>query len=151
MLARRDLSEGEVRSKLLRREYPEPEIGEVIARLREQRYLDDRRLALSLAAAESQGPNKVIARLRRRQIPEDLVRGVIREEFPEGVEIARAAAALEQLRRTLRGRGAAAADREAHRREQGRLFRGLVARGYSFEAARRALAEQGPSRQEEIP
>lgn len=144
LLARRDLSEGEVRSKLLRREYSEPEIERVVARLRERRHLDDRRLARSLAAAKRQGPNKVFAHLRRRQIPEEVVREAIREEFAEGVEIARAATTLARLKRTVR---TTPTDREERRREQQRLFRGLVARGYSFEVARHALAasqEQPP-------
>ena len=73
LLARRDLSEGEVRMKLLARDFGEPEVEAAIARLRERRYLDDRSLAEAVARTQArtkhQGPLKVRAHLRRRRIP----------------------------------------------------------------------------------
>ena len=146
MLARRDLSEGEIRSRLLAREYPEPEVAGVIARLRERRYLDDRALALAAARSRAErrheGPLKVVAHLRKRQIPDELVRDAIREAFPEGSEIERAALALARLRRTSRRRENDGQDDRRNDREK--LLRRLLARGYSWEAARGAVFEREP-------
>ena len=146
MLARWDLSEGEIRSRLLAREYPEPEVAGVIARLRERRYLDDRALALAAARSRAErrheGPLKVVAHLRKRQIPDELVREAIREAFPEGSEIERAALALARLRRTSRRRENNGQD--DRRNDQEKLLRRLLARGYSWEAARGAVFEREP-------
>ena len=146
MLARRDLSEGEIRSRLLAREYPEPEVAGVIARLRERRYLDDRALALAAARSRAErrheGPLKVVAHLRKRQIPDELVREAIREAFPEGSEIERAALALARLRRT--GRRRENNGQDDRRNDQEKLLRRLLARGYSWEAARGAVFEREP-------
>ena len=146
MLARRDLSEGEIRSRLLAREYPEAEVAGVIARLRERRYLDDRALALAAARSRAErrheGPLKVVAHLRKRQIPDELVREAIREAFPEGSEIERAALALARLRRTSRRRENNGQD--DRRNDQEKLLRRLLARGYSWEAARGAVFEREP-------
>ena len=146
MLARRDLSEGEIRSRLLARGYPEPEVAGVIARLRERRYLDDRALALAAARSRAErrheGPLKVVAHLRKRQIPDELVREAIREAFPEGSEIERAALALARLRRTSRRRENNGQD--DRRNDRQKLLRRLLARGYSWEAARGAVFEREP-------
>ena len=150
MLARRDLSEGEIRSRLLAREYPEAEVAGVIARLRERRYLDDRALALAAARSRAErrheGPLKVVAHLRKRQIPDELVRDAIREAFPEGSEIERAALALARLRRTSRRRENDGQDngQDDRRNDREKLLRRLLARGYSWEAARGAVFEREP-------
>ncbi len=160
LLARRDLSEGEVRVKLLAREFGEPEVEETISRLRERRYLDDRSLAEAVARTQArtrhQGPLKVRAHLRRRRIPEALALEVVRAEFPAGAESERAVSALRRLRPAPaasrdggRDSGATPAER---RKEAGRLFRRLVARGYSGEAARHAvLSNERPLEQERGP
>ena len=161
MLARRDLSEGEVRSKLLARDFEASEVEDAVARLRERRYLDDRTLALALARAQSrtkhQGPLKISAHLNKRQIPEELVREALRAEFPAGVEMERAAITLRRLARSAGARRAPAGagepgpdegpaeEKDERKKENGRLFRRLVARGFSWEAARRALSDAGPS------
>ena len=151
LLARRDLSEGEVRMKLIARDFGEREVEEAISRLRERRYLDDRSLAEALARIQSrtkhQGPLKVRAHLRRRRIPERVALEAIRLEFPEGAEGERAAAALKRLRPAPGASGESGPDGATpaaeRRKEAGRLFRRLVARGYSFEAARQAVLADG--------
>ena len=149
MLARRDLSEGEVRTKLLAREFAEDEVEETLSRLLKRRYLDDRSLAFAVVRAQvrtkHQGPLKVKAYLQRRQIPEELAQEAIRAEFPDGAENERAAIALQTMWRRAAGgdaegdSGAAEPDTR-NRKEAGRLFRRLVARGYSWAAARHALS-----------
>lgn len=151
LLARRDLSEEEVRLKLLDREFAEREVEETVSRLRERRYLDDRALALAVARARSRtkhhGPLKVRAYLSKRQIPEELAREAIRVEFPEGAELERAEIALRRMARSTNPNPSAGGRDEpgsdARRKANARLFRRLVARGYSWEAARRALSELG--------
>ena len=151
LLARRDLSEGEVRTKLLARDFGEREVEEAISRLRERRYLDDRSLAEAVARTQArtkhQGPLKVRAHLRRRRIPEALALEAIREEFPEGAEGERAVIALRRLEPAPAGLGERGPDDAPppaeSRKESGRLFRRLVARGYSWEAARHAVLSAG--------
>ena len=160
LLARRDLSEGEVRMKLLAREFGEPEVEETISRLRERRYLDDRSLAEAVARTQArtrhQGPLKVRAHLRRRRIPETLALEAVRAEFPDGAEDERAVIALRRLQPSpaasrAGGRDGAASPGE-RRKEAGRLFRRLVARGYSGEAARHAvLSDERTLEQERGP
>ena len=157
LLARRDLSEGEVRMKLLAREFGEPEVEETISRLRERRYLDDRSLAEAVARTQArtrhQGPLKVRAHLRRRRIPETLALEAVRAEFPDGAEDERAVIALRRLQPSpaasrAGGRDGAASAAE-RRKEAGRLFRRLVARGYSGEAARHAVLSDERSLEQE--
>ena len=152
MLARRDLSEGEVRTKLLARDFAEPEVEKAISRLRERRYLDDRSLAAAVARTQArtkhQGPLKVRAHLRRRQIPEELALAAIRTEFPEGAEGGRAVIALRRMgpspaAHQARGQAGTTGPDAQSRKEAGRLFRRLVARGYSRDAARHAVLSDG--------
>lgn len=157
LLARRDLSEGEVRTKLLSRDFGEPEVEETISRLRARRYLDDRSLAETVARARArtkhQGPLKIRAHLRRRQIPEELALRAIEAEFPEGTESERALTALRRLEPSSAGRPAVGGDPAAsgadHRQRAGRRFRRLVSRGYSREAARRAVLSDDHALREE--
>lgn len=153
LLARRDLSEGEVRTKLLARDFYEPEVEAAISRLRERRYLDDRLLAEAVARTQSrtkhQGPLKVRAHMQRRRIPEHLALEAIRTEFPDGAEGERAVIALHRLQpapSALDERDPdGAAPSAGRRKEAARLFRRLVARGYSREAARHAVLTGGRS------
>ncbi len=145
MLARRDLSEGEVRARLRERKYPDPEIESAIARLRERRYLDDRSLALAAARHRAEGrlegPIRVTAHLRQRQLPDLLIEEAVRAAFPEGAEARRAAAALERIARTtsrsagIRNADARSTGNASPARTRERVLRRLLARGYSWEAA----------------
>lgn len=161
LLARRDLSEGEIRAKLLAREYPGSDTEEAIVRLHERGYLDDRALALAVARKRGEqrlhGPIKVRAYLRERGIPEALADEALGAVFPEGVETERAARALERIARRSRGtdfrrnRDESAPpspgrpDRRSAGRDRDRLLRRLLARGYSSEAARGAVADFVPA------
>lgn len=151
MLARRDLSEGEVRSKLLARDYAEGEVEEAVSRLRERRYLNDRSLAAAVVRTQArtrhQGPLKVRARLSRRQIPEELARQAVRAEFSEEAEVRHATRALRRLERSgsaPTARGGGGQDPGERKKAAARLLRRLVARGYSWDAARRAVLDVHP-------
>ncbi len=52
-LARRELSEAQVRARLARREFDERDIDEAIARLQRERALDDTRTAMACARTEA--------------------------------------------------------------------------------------------------
>src|SRR5262245_54072166 len=73
MLARRELSEAELRSRLARGQFSNPEIESAVARLSHERALDDRRTALARARAEvtvhRRGRSRVLARSRRSASP----------------------------------------------------------------------------------
>ena len=152
MLSRRDLSEGEIRSKLLARDFAEREIEDAVFRLRQRRYLDDQSLATQVvrtqARTKHQGPLKVRAYLNRRQIPETLAREAVRAEFSEGVEIEYATLTLRRLERSssvLANSGSTGGrDPRERKKMAARFLRRLVARGYSWDAARRAVLDVHP-------
>jgi regulatory protein len=65
MLARRELSEAQVRQRLARREHDEADIDEAIARLKDERAIDDTRVAEAIARSETSIRKR--GRLRVRQ------------------------------------------------------------------------------------
>lgn len=148
MLARRDLSEGEVRFRLAAKGFPEPDTEEAVLRLRELRYLDDAALARAVAEARStgrlDGPKRIAAYLETRRLPSTLIREAVAAAFAgdaERVLAARARARLEpeadrRARRPPKKKGPPA-DPARVRREF--LLRRLLARGFSWDAALSAL------------
>ncbi len=64
-LARRELSESQLRSRLARRGVEEDEIDDAIARLKRDRSLDDRRVALAYARSAVTLKGRGRARIRR--------------------------------------------------------------------------------------
>lgn len=153
LLARRDLSEGEVRTRLVRRGHDAEDVEGALARLRERRYLDDEALARSVASRRAeqrlQGPHRVRAHLRQRLIPEPMIDAAIRAAFPEGAEKARAVRVLERMPDAAPAPGALddsgvrsedAGFAEAQR-VRARLVRRLVSRGFSFDSAWSAVEQ----------
>jgi regulatory protein len=131
ILSRRDRSEKELRGKLRIKEIPDEQIDAVVARLKELRYLDDRRLAESLTtAALTSGRGygmKLALDLSRRGIPREiadetlsrltgefdqreLVRDLLLRKFPNFVETV------------------------ADNREKARVMNYLLRRGFSYSA-----------------
>ena len=53
MLARRELSEAQVRQRLVRKEHDEQDIDEAVSRLKEERAIDDSRVAEAIARSET--------------------------------------------------------------------------------------------------
>jgi regulatory protein len=134
MLARRALSEGEIRERLARREVPAPEIGTVLRRLRDARLVDDRALCADLVRvyreARRYGRLKILRTLRARRFPPGLVEEAMREASSPDGEIE---AALAALRKKFRegvppGREGAA-----------KAFRFLAGRGFLLETCRQAI------------
>lgn len=153
LLARRDLSEAEVRERLGQREYAEPEVEEAVGRLRDRGYLDDGALAKALAASRAagrlHGPNRVADYLRRRRLPPDLVRSAVEEAFPGGAETELAKQAAARLASSRAKAPAIPGEpgeedgygrRQEERKRRERLLRRLVGRGFTWEAALAAVS-----------
>jgi regulatory protein len=143
LLARRELSEAQLRARLSRREFDPDDIDDAIRRLRRERALDDRRTALACARTEvrvrQRGRARVVRQIEALGIARDIARAAVAEVFGELDE----AALLEQaLEKRLR-RGASLADAAAARR----IHRYLIGQG--FEPSRVAALMRARIRNQE--
>jgi len=131
MLSARELSEAQLRTRLKRREFNADAIDAAVARLKEDRTLNDRRVALALARMESaikhRGRARVIQKIRQAGIDGDTAEDAVREVFEEVDESALLDRAIE---RRLRGK----APKELDDRGRARVVRGLVAQGFHLDA-----------------
>jgi regulatory protein len=66
MLARRELSEAQIRQRLARKEHDEADIDEAVARLREERAIDDVRVAEAIARTETSYRKRGKLRVKRK-------------------------------------------------------------------------------------
>jgi len=135
MLARRELSEAQVRERLERHGHDASAIDAAVARLQQERAIDDRRVAEVIArheaAAGRRGRLGVQWRIERagiagataRRAAEEAYRGVDAEVLIEA-----------SITKRLRGRATIADDREFQR-----LYRYLVRLGFDSDHAIRAL------------
>jgi regulatory protein len=140
MLARRELSEAQMRERLSRRDHPPDAIDAAVDRLRASGLLDDRRVARAAARTEAQvrsrGRSRVLQRLHALGIAPDVASEAADEVF-EGID---ENALLEAaLARRLRGPGTRIRD-AAHFR---RLHQQLVRQGFAPSAVTRALHARG--------
>ena len=135
MLGRRELSEKQVRQRLARKEYGQDEIDEAVARLREERAIDDQRVAEAIARTETgirkRGKVRVRMQLERAGIAKDIARAAIDSVFDA---IDDAALLESSLRKRLRGR-----ETIADEREFARLFRFLIGQGFESDRVMKAL------------
>jgi len=131
MLSRRELSTAQLRDRLRRRGCPDDEIEDALVRLREQRSLDDARVARAAAHLETairrKGPARVRQRLRAMGLADTLVDEAVSEAFREVDVDARLD---EVLTRRLRGQSIDALDD----RTRHRLIRALVQQGFPLDA-----------------
>ena len=126
MLARRELSEAQLRTRLARRQFESDEIDDAVSRLRSEQALDDRRTALACARTEvrlrQRGRARVAQQLQALGISRDVARAAVAEVFSELDETALLEQALEKrLRRGI------TLDDDANVR---RVHRYLVAQGF---------------------
>jgi regulatory protein len=135
MLGRRELSEQQVRQRLARKEYEPDEIDQAIARLREQRAINDQRVAEAIARTETgmrkRGKVRVRMQLERAGIAKDTAKQAIDDVF-EGIDDD--ALLQSSLLKRLRGRETIADDREF-----ARLFRYLIGQGFESDRVMKAL------------
>src|SRR5258708_12067747 len=91
-LGARACSTGELRQKLRARAANPEDVDATLARLKEYRYLDDRRFAENYAAArlENQrlGKNRVTQELRRRRVAPALAEAVVEKTYGQTDEVA---------------------------------------------------------------
>jgi regulatory protein len=135
MLARRDLSEAQVRQRLARRGHDPESIDAAVARLRRERAIDDRRVAEAIArretAAKGRGRLRVELQIESAGIAGAIARHAIDEVFGEIDSDALIEAALT---RRLRGRTSIEDDAEFHR-----LCRYLIGQGFEADHVIRTL------------
>jgi regulatory protein len=135
MLGRRELSEKQVRERLARKAYEPDEIDEAVVRLREERAINDQRVAEAIARMETgirkRGKVRVRMQLERAGIPKETAKQAIDSVF-EGIDDEALIEA--SLRKRLRGRDIIADDREFQR-----LFRYLVGQGFESDRVMQAL------------
>jgi regulatory protein len=86
-LARRELSEAQVRARLARRQLDPEDIDAALLRLREERALDDRRTALACARTEAHvkrhGRLRALRQIEAMGIERGVARAAIAEVFAE--------------------------------------------------------------------
>jgi regulatory protein len=104
MLARRELSEAQLRRRLDRRQLDTDDIDKAVARLRREGALDDRRTALACARTEAHvkrhGRRRVLRQLEALGIARGIAKAAVAEVFADVDERSLLAQALE---RRLRG------------------------------------------------
>jgi regulatory protein len=135
MLARRELSEAQVRERLARRGHDPGAIDDAVRRLRDERAIDDVRAAEAIVRTEASvrrhGKRHVERHLERAGIDTATARRAVDEAFEALDEDAQIEAAIA---RRLHGRGIIADDRELQR-----LYRYLVAQGFDSERVQTVL------------
>jgi regulatory protein len=126
MLARRELSEKQLRQRLARREHSPEDIDLAIARLKDNRSLDDARVAGAIARMETgirkRGRLRVKRQIEAAGISSSLAQRAVDEAFDEIDPDAQLNAALQKR---LRGREQIADDKEFSR-----LYRYLIGQGF---------------------
>jgi len=136
MLARRELSESQIRQRLARKGHSESDIDEAVERLRGERAIDDARVAAAIARTETsirrRGKLRVRMQIQRAGIDKDLAKRAVDEVFSgiDDEELIEAA-----LRKRLRHRDTIADDREFQR-----LYRYLIGQGFESDRVMRTLS-----------
>jgi regulatory protein len=139
LLARRELTEKELRDRLLDRDHPRDEIDRVVAHLLESKALDDGRVARAYArtAADVKG------RGRLRVMRELSAMGVARETATDAVtevfaDVDERALIAKALRKKMRGKS-----RISDAREHARLYQYLMRQGFTPAGIVAALRKLG--------
>jgi regulatory protein len=144
MLARRELSEAQVRQRLARRGHEADAIDAAVDRLREERAIDDERVAETIARAEisrRRGKLRVRRQIENAGIAAPTARRAIDEVFGnlDGDALLEAS-----LVKRLGGRETIADDKEFQR-----LYRYLVGQGFDIDQVMKALTARRRPRSRE--
>jgi regulatory protein len=135
LLARRELSEQQVRQRLARKGHNQDAIEDAIARLREERAIDDARVANAIARTETttkrHGKLRVRMQIERAGIARETAKSAVDEAFEAIDDEALIEASLAKR---LRGREAIEDEREFQR-----LYRYLTAQGFESDRIIKAL------------
>jgi regulatory protein len=126
MLARRELSEAQLRQRLIRREHDPEAIEAALTRLKADRSLDDERVAGAIARSETglkkRGRYRVTRQIEAAGIAPTIAKRIVDETF---ATIDADALMNEALARRLRGKARIEDDKAFNR-----LYRYLVAQGF---------------------
>lgn len=135
MLARRELSEQQVRERLVRKGHEAGVIDEAIVRLRSERALDDARVAEAIVRTETsirrRGKLRVQMQIQRAGIEKSVAKRAVDEVFDTIDDDALIEASLQKR---LRGRATIADDKEFQR-----LYRYLAGQGFESDRIMKAL------------
>src|SRR5262249_19725327 len=138
LLARRELSEAQVRQRLARKQHEPGAIDDAVARLRRERAIDDARVAEAIARTETsvrrRGKLRVRMQIQRAGIGGDVARREVDAVF-DGVDDDALIEA--SLRKRLRGRETIADDREF-----ARLHRYLIGQGFEPDRVMQLLSSR---------
>ena len=135
MLARRELSEAQVRQRLARKQHDTDAIDEAIARLREERAIDDARVAEAIARTETSIRRRGKLRVRMQIERAGIAKGVAKDAVDAVFDSIDDDALIEaSLQKRLRGRETIADDRDFQR-----LYRYLAAQGFESDRIIRLL------------
>jgi regulatory protein len=134
MLARRELSEAQIRQRLTRRSYTTESIDSAIERLKSERAIDDVRVAGAIARTEThvrrRGRLRVIRQIEAAGISSAIAKQVVRDVFQDIDSDALLAAALEKR---LRSRD------QIDELTARRLYRYLTSQGFDSDRVLAAL------------
>jgi SOS response regulatory protein OraA/RecX len=138
-LGRRELSEKQLRERLLDREHPRDEVDRVIIRLLESKTLDDARVARAYArtaaGVKGRGRLRVMRELSEMGIAKETATEAAADVFADVDERALIAKALQKK---LRGR-----PKIANRAEHARLYQYLMRQGFTPAGIVAALRKLG--------
>jgi regulatory protein len=141
MLARRELSEAQIRQRLARRGHTSTSIDTAVERLKTERAIDDVRVAGAIARTQthvrSRGRLRVIRQVEAAGIARSIAKQVVDELFQDVDADALLTTALEKR---LRGRDAI--DDHTARR----LYRYLIAQGFESDRVLAALRAKAKAR-----
>jgi regulatory protein len=136
MLARRELSEQQMRDRLARKGHESDAIDAAIARLRQERALDDTRAAEAIARTETgirrRGKLRVRMQIERAGIDKSIAKRAVDDVFGTIDDDALIEASLQKR---LRGRDTIADDREFQR-----LYRYLAGQGFESDRIMKLLS-----------
>jgi regulatory protein len=135
MLARRELSETQIRRRLARHGHGADAIDEAATRLRDERAIDDARVAEAIARTETsvrrRGRIRVRLTIERAGIAAEIARRAVDEAFDAIDDDALIEASI---KKRLRGRETIADDREFQR-----MYRYLIGQGFEPDRIMAAL------------
>jgi regulatory protein len=135
LLARRELSEAQVRQRLARKGHPEDDIEAAVVRLKSERAINDARVAEAIARTAMAIKRRGKLRVRREIEQAGIAPAVARQALDTVFEDVDDDALLDAaLRRRLRGDRPIADDREFQR-----LYRYLSTQGFESDRVVRAL------------
>ncbi|MFV0466329.1 MAG: regulatory protein RecX [Lachnospiraceae bacterium] len=133
LLERKDYTEWQLRTKLLKNNYPKEAVDQAIEYVKEYQYVDDQRYAIHYVQLHQKAKNrrKIELDLKQRGISKDIIHSVIEAEYSADEE--------EQIELLLKKRHfVAAVSNEAEFR---RTYQFLMRRGYSGSVVLRKMKE----------